>query len=374
MKRYLRPLGMLAGAAARDAIAAGLALPLAGGPQAFSLVEIIERAGSKFERRIVSIHSIAPNPSAAKREREGPVAKQWGGEGAKDFWVQKSHAPLPSRFAGERLTAAVVMGIINATPDSFSDGGAYFDPKRAIAHAEAMIQAGACIVDVGGESTRPGALPVNAEEEIGRVLPVIAGIRATAAAAGAIVSIDTRNARTMQAALEAGAGMINDVSALTHDPGSLSVAAASDVPVVLMHMQGEPASMQQAPAYDDVALDVYDYLEARIAAAEAAGIARVRLIVDPGIGFGKTAAHNLALLNQLSLFHGLGVPLLVGVSRKGFIGRLSANEPAEHRLPGSLAAALVAVGQGTQILRVHDVPETLQALRVAAALDGVPAD
>jgi len=174
----------------------------------------------------------------------------------------------------------------------------------------------------------------------------------------------------MQAALEAGAGMINDVSALTHDPASLSAAAASGVPVVLMHMLGEPGTMQQAPAYDDVVLDVYDYLESRIAAAEAAGIARTRIIADPGIGFGKTIAHNLALLDQLSLFRGLGVPLLIGVSRKGFIARLSAGEPVDHRLAGSLAAALAAVRQGAQILRVHDVPETVQALRIAAAIDG----
>ncbi len=260
------------------------------------------------------------------------------------------------------------MGIVNATPDSFSDGGVFFDPAKAIAHAEAMIRAGAGIVDIGGESTRPGAIPVDPEEEMRRVLPVIAGIREMAAAAGVTISIDARNAATMAAAVEAGAGMINDVSALTHDPESLGVAARSDVPVVLMHMRGEPATMQAAPAYDDVALDVYDYLEGRIAAAEAAGIARSHLVIDPGVGFGKTAAHNLALLDQLSLFHGLGVPVLVGVSRKGFIARLSAGEPADRRLGGSLALGLVAIGQGAQILRVHDVAETLQAVRLMAAL------
>jgi dihydropteroate synthase len=344
MKRYLRPLGILSGAAARDAIAAGLALPLTGG-RAYALVEVIERNGSKIDRRIVPI---TKSPSPAKREREGSIAKQWEGEGSN----------------------AIVMGIVNATPDSFSDAGQHFEPGRAIAHAKAMIESGAGIVDIGGESTRPGAGPVDPEEEIRRVLPIIAGIRAAAAAAGAVISIDTRNARTMQAALAAGVGMINDVSALTHDPASLSIAAASDVPVVLMHMQGEPGTMQQAPAYDDVVLDVYDYLEARIAAAEAAGIARARILVDPGIGFGKTVTHNLALLDQLSLFHGLGVPLLVGVSRKGFIARLSAGEPSGKRLPGSLAAALAATQQGAHIVRVHDVPETIQALRIAVAIDG----
>jgi dihydropteroate synthase len=334
VKRYLRPLGILRGAAARDAIAAGLALPLAGGPLAYALVEVIERTGSKIERRIEPITK-SPSPALQERERLNPI----------------------------------VMGIVNATPDSFSDGGLHFDPDRAIAHAQAMILAGAGIVDIGGESTRPGATPVDPAEEIRRVLPVIAGIRAAATAAGAVISIDTRNARTMQAALEAGAGMINDVSALTHDPASLSIAAATDVPVVLMHMRGEPGTMQQAPAYDDVALDVYDYLESRIAAAEAAGIARARIVIDPGVGFGKSVTHNLALLDQLSLFHGLGVPLLVGVSRKGFIARLSMGEPSDRRLPGSLAAALAAAQQGAHIVRVHDVPETLQALRIAAAID-----
>ena len=328
MKRYIRPLGILSGTAARDAIAAGLAQPLAGGPLAYSLVEIIERHGpGDIRRTIISL----------------------------------------ARETGEGIT---VMGIVNATPDSFSDGGAYLDPAPAIAHAEAMIRAGARIIDIGGESTRPGATPVPADEEIRRVVPVIAGLRAIAEAAGVTISIDTRNAGTMQAAQVAGATMINDVSALTHDPASLGVAAQAAGPVVLMHMRGEPETMQQSPAYDDVVLDVYDELQARIATAQAAGIEPGRIVADPGIGFGKTAAHNLALLDQLSLFHGLGVPLLVGVSRKGFLARLSANEPADRRLGGSLAAGLAAVGQGAQILRVHDVPETMQALRVLAAIHG----
>jgi dihydropteroate synthase len=329
MKRYLRPLGLLSGAAARD----GLALPLAGGPLGFSLVEIIERvAPGDIRRRIVPVQDMA-------------------GE-------------LQPHIAPRSLSGPIVMGIVNATPDSFSDGGAHFDAGSAIAHATAMIQAGAGIVDIGGESTRPSAIPVPVDEEIRRVVPVIAGIRA----AGVTTSIDTRNAQTMQAALDAGATMINDVSALTHDPDSLAVAARATGPVVLMHMQGEPATMQQAAAYDDVVLDVYDELETRIATALAAGIALERIVIDPGIGFGKTVAHNLALLDQLSLFHGLSVPLLVGVSRKGFIARLSADEPVDRRLGGSLAAGLAAVAQGAQIIRVHDVPETLQALRVVTAI------
>jgi dihydropteroate synthase len=260
------------------------------------------------------------------------------------------------------------MGIVNATPDSLSDGGAYFDPATAIAHATALIDAGAGIVDIGGESTRPGAVAVPVDEEIQRILPVIAGIRAAAEAAGVTLSVDTRNARTMQAALDAGATMINDVSALTHDPAALSFVAASGLPVVLMHMRGNPGTMQQAPAYGDVVLDVYDYLEGRIAAAEDAGIARDRIVIDPGIGFGKTVAQNLALIDGLSLFHGLGTPILAGVSRKRFIAHLSADAPPDRRLGGSLAAGLAAVGQGAQILRVHDVAETIQAVRIAAAL------
>jgi dihydropteroate synthase len=363
MKHYCRPLGIISGPAARDAIATGLAEPLTGG-LAYTLVEDIVRDGRRITRIIKPLSREAGEGGASRFGRER--------QGAEDL---RAHAPSPPHFVGSSLSRLAgegpfIMGIVNATPDSFSDGGAYLDPGRAIAHALAMIQAGAAIVDLGGESTRPGAAPVDPDEEIRRVVPVIAGIREAATTAGAMISIDTRNARTMRAALDAGAGMINDVSALTHDPESIAVvAAAADVPVVLMHMLGDPATMQQAPAYDDVALDIYDYLEARIAAAEAAGIARSRIVADPGIGFGKTNAHNLALLNQLSLFHGLGVPLLVGVSRKGFIGRLSAGESADSRLAGSLALGLAAVKQGARILRVHDVAETAQALKLSAALD-----
>jgi dihydropteroate synthase len=339
VKRYLRPLGLLSGAAARETVAGGLALPLAGGPLAFALYEIIERYGVEdIRRRIVSIaDGIEP-------------LDHFTGEG-------------PSAFQ-----ALTVMGIVNATPDSFSNGGDHFDPASAIAHGEAMIKAGAGIVDIGGESTRPGAEPVAVDEEIRRVVPVIAGIRTMAEAVGTTISIDTRNAATMQAAFDAGATMINDVSALTHDPGALAVAAKATGPVVLMHMRGEPRTMQLAPAYDDVALDVYDELEVSISAAEAGGIDRARIVADPGIGFGKTVEHNLALISQFSLFHGLGVPLLIGVSRKGFLAKLSAGEPVGRRLGGSLAAGLAAIGQGAQIVRVHDVPETLQALRVIAAI------
>jgi dihydropteroate synthase len=365
VKRYLRPLGLLSGTAARAAVANGLALPLAGGPLAYTLMEVIERHGAGDIRRTVL--------SLARETGEGVAHRlRWGGEGPLQGYPHPHTAdaagPAHSRFAGEGVS---VMGIVNATPDSFSDGGDHLDPAAAVTHAEAMIRAGVNIVDIGGESTRPGAEPVPVEEEIHRVVPVIAGIRALAEAMGVTISVDTRNARTMQAAFDAGATMINDVSALTHDPDAVAVAAKATGPVVLMHMLGEPRTMQRAAAYDDVVLDVYDALEARIAMATAAGIDKARIIADPGIGFGKTVEHNLALLGRLSLFHGLGVPLLVGVSRKSFIARLSAGEPAGQRLGGSLAAGLVAIGQGAQILRVHDVPQTLQAVRMIAALRDV---
>ena len=259
-----------------------------------------------------------------------------------------------------------VMGVLNVTPDSFSDGGKNFDCGTAIAAAMDLREAGADIIDVGGVSTRPGSSAPSEAEELDRVTPVIAAL----ASAGAIVSVDTRRAAVMAAALEAGAKIINDVSALTADPDSLNVAACCAAPVVLMHMQGTPETMQQAPTYDHVALDIFDYLDGRIDACEAAGIARHRLIVDPGIGFGKTMAHNLQILRDVGLFHALGCPLLIGLSRKYFIARLSTGEAAAARVPGSIAGALHAISQGVQIVRVHDVRETVQALKVWQAIRG----
>jgi dihydropteroate synthase len=224
-----------------------------------------------------------------------------------------------------------------------------------------MASAGAALVDVGGESTRPGAKPVWEGDEIGRVLPVVSAL----AASGVAVSVDTRKAAVMEAALGAGARLINDVSALTFDDRSAGVAAATGCPVVLMHYQGPPETMQQSPSYDrPVLFAVYDWLEERIAAAQAAGIARDKILVDPGLGFGKTVQHNLQLLNGLALLHGLGCPIMLGASRKRMIGALSAEAPADQRLPGSLALALKGADQGVQLLRVHDVRETVQALRV----------
>ncbi|RMD88523.1 MAG: dihydropteroate synthase, partial [Alphaproteobacteria bacterium] len=237
-------------------------------------------------------------------------------------------------------------------------------PEAAVAHARAMIAAGADIIDIGGESTRPGAAPLWAEEEIERILPVISAL----ADASVPLSVDTRHAAVMAAALDAGAAIVNDVSALTHDPGSLELVAARRCPVVLMHARGDPRTMQDNPVYEDVLGEVFAFLESRLRACEAAGIPRQRLIVDPGIGFGKTVRHNLTLINQIAAFHGLGVPLLLGASRKRFIGALAQEARPDHRLGGSLAVALAAVDKGVQILRVHDVAETVQALAVHQGL------
>lgn len=271
----------------------------------------------------------------------------------------------PPVLCGLTLDRPRIMGILNLTPDSFSDGGRLTDPAAAVAAARAMA-ADADILDIGGESTRPGAEPVPVAQEIARTAPVIRAIRA--AGITTPISIDSRNAATARAALEAGADMVNDVSALTHDPEMAALVAEAGVPVCLMHAQGDPRNMQDDPRYGDVVAEVLDWLRARVAAAEAAGIAPARIVIDPGIGFGKTLAHNLTLLRSLSAFQDLGLPLLLGASRKRFIGTISGVERAADRLAGSLAVALHAAGQGVQLLRVHDVAETRQALALWAAL------
>ena len=255
------------------------------------------------------------------------------------------------------------MGILNVTPDSFSDGGRFDGTAAAASSARAMAD-DVSMIDIGGESTRPGATPVSVDEEISRTVPVLEALTELDVAK----SIDTRNAVTARAALAAGAGLVNDVSAMTHDPGMAAAVAESGAPVCLMHAQGDPQTMQDAPLYDDVVLDVYDQLAARVQAAAAAGIPRARILVDPGIGFGKTLEHNLALLRRLSLFHGLGCAVLLGASRKRFIGTIGQAPEAQNRAPGSIAVALHGVTQGVQLLRVHDTAATAQALRLACAL------
>ncbi|MCC1480638.1 dihydropteroate synthase [Roseibaca sp. Y0-43] len=272
----------------------------------------------------------------------------------------------PAPIAGLSLTRPALMGIVNVTPDSFSDGGRFATQDRAVAHAQRLLAEGADILDIGGESTRPGAAEVAVEDEIARTAPVIAGLRA--AGVTAAISIDTRKARVAEAALHAGADIVNDVSALTWDRDMARVVADAGVPICLMHAQGTPQTMQKDPKYKDVRFDVHDWLAAAMDRALAAGIDPARLILDPGIGFGKTVAHNLALLSHLALLHGLGCAILLGASRKRFIGVLGAAEQADARLPGSLAVALQGAAQGAQILRVHDVGETRQALALWRAM------
>jgi dihydropteroate synthase len=260
------------------------------------------------------------------------------------------------------LTRPRVMGILNVTPDSFSDGGRFLDRTRAIAHARAMLADGADLVDVGGESTRPGAAPVGEAEEIDRVIPVIEALVSD----GAIVSVDTMKPAVMRAAIAAGASMVNDVRAL-REPGALEAVAQGGVGVCLMHMRGTPASMQEAPEYVDVVADVRGFLMSRAGACEAAGIARERIAIDPGFGFGKTKAHNLALLARLGDIAALGYPVLAGLSRKSTLGAIT-GRPEEGRVAASVAAALIAVERGASILRVHDVQETVDALKVLHAV------
>ncbi|HEU0310840.1 MAG TPA: dihydropteroate synthase [Sphingomicrobium sp.] len=343
MRTLIRPTGFVDSPFGHD----GKVARLAGGMNWFGLVELIKVEGNqRVSAEIVPVEGVEARFDEA-------MAADWAR-------ITAPRAPLQLGERTVRLDQPQVMGIINATPDSFSDGGAYADAKAAAEAGAVMASQGAAIIDVGGESTRPGASIVWENDEIERVLPVVRQL----AAGGNAVSIDTRKSGVMSAALGAGAGLVNDVSALTWDPESASVLAAAAAPVVLMHHQGDPTTMQDAPRYDDVLVEVYLWLEERIASAEAAGIARDKILVDPGIGFGKTVAHNLELLNGLALLHGLACPIVLGASRKRMIGALSSEAPADQRLPGSIALALKAVEQGAQLVRVHDVPETVQALKV----------
>lgn len=334
MSRYLRPLVQTGPVRPADA------LTLAGGWGWFTHVEVLSRGVAP---KVLPVEACNPAELAPLATARAPIA-------------------------GLSFDRPRVMGILNATPDSFSDGGLHAEAQAAVAAGMAMRAAGADMLDVGGESTRPGAETVPAEDEIARVVPVIEGLRA--AGAGAI-SIDTRKAATAEAAVSAGADLVNDVAALTFDPELAPFCAAKGLPVCVMHAQGDPATMQRDPRYGDVLLDVYDYLADRIAALEAQGIPRENIIADPGIGFGKTLEHNLALLARLSLFHGLGVPVLLGASRKRFIGTLGGAEAGTARAPGSIGVALAALTHGVQMLRVHDAAQTIQAIELwRAAMAG----
>src|SRR5919106_6212395 len=358
-KLYLQPLAVLAGEPARQALGAGFGLPL-GSAEAFLACELWCRGNGALEQKVLPAAELRPWASARGAALERALERHLA--------RLADPAPMPrlSPCAGKGVTGPSIMGVINVTPDSFSDGGRFLDPGAAIAHGERLHDEGADILDVGGESTRPGAAPVPAEEEIRRVVPVVRAL----AGSGRAVSIDTRKAAVMRAALDAGATIINDISALRHDPDSLAVAGASGAPVILMHSRGEPATMQHRPHYERASLDVFDHFEQRIQVWENAGFARSRLLLDPGIGFGKTLDHNLEILHRLHLYRSLGLPLMLGVSRKSFIARICGDLTPTERLPGSLAAALLGLANGVSVLRVHDVAATRQAARLWQAIAG----
>lgn len=269
---------------------------------------------------------------------------------------------LTARGQTLSLSTPQVMGILNVTPDSFSDGGTHNTPAKALEHARKMIAEGATIIDIGGESTRPGAAEVSPEQEAERVIPVVAAI---ARESGVWISVDTSKALVISEAANAGAHILNDIRSFS-EPGALQAAAHSGLPVCVMHMQGEPRTMQQAPHYQNVVREVYTYLEAQVARCVAAGIEKNHIILDPGFGFGKTLAHNYQLLDKLDLFHNLGLPVLAGMSRKSMIGQLM-DIPPDERVAGSVACAVIAAMKGAQIIRVHDVKETVQAMKVVEA-------
>ena len=339
-KTYLRPLGLSYGADAARAMALGRAGRLGGSSFiSFNSAEVITRGGSRVSREVAAYGDLARDAALARIETSRPA------------------------LCGLALDRPKLMGIVNVTPDSFSDGGQTGEAAAAIAHGLRLAAEGAHLLDVGGESTRPGSQGVAVDEEEARVIPVIGDL----ARAGHVVSCDTRKALVMCKAVAAGAAVINDVSALQFDGDSLGTVAELGCPVVLMHAQGDPRTMQLNPSYDDVTLDVYDMLDARIAACAAAGIAHSKIVVDPGIGFGKTFRHNLDLLSQLTMLHGLGVAVLVGLSRKGFIGALTGEKTPAARASGSIGGAVQAALNGAHILRVHDVKPTAAALAVALA-------
>jgi dihydropteroate synthase len=343
MRTLLRPTAFVDSPFGHD----GKVARLAGGLAWFCAVELITVDGHRrASTELVHVEGI-------ESRFDDDMAAQWQA-------LTTSRRPLQLGERTIRLDQPQVMGIVNATPDSFSDGGQFADAADAAEAGAQMAGEGAAIIDVGGESTRPGARSIWEGDEIERVVPVIRQL----AAAGTAVSCDTRKADVMTAAVAAGARMVNDVSALTYDARSAEVAAGLNVPVVLMHHQGDPQTMQDDPRYDDVLVEIYLWLEERIAAAVDAGVRRENILVDPGFGFGKNVGHNLELMNGLALFHSLGCPLVVGASRKRTIGALSGEAPADKRLGGSITLAIKAAEQGAQLIRVHDVFETVQALKV----------
>ncbi|MCB2080503.1 MAG: dihydropteroate synthase [Novosphingobium sp.] len=348
---YIRPIALADSPQSEH----GDAIRLAGSMAYASRFALIVRDGPEVvARERFSVPEIAEALASIPDELAAEGEAQWSA-------LRQVHAPLQCGARTIRLDQPQVLGILNVTPDSFSDGGKFLDdPEAANEHAAAMLEAGAAMIDVGGESTRPGAAAVWEGDELKRVIPAIERLSAM----GAAISADTRRPAVMEAALAAGAHVINDVSALRYDPRSLELAARSDVPVILMHAPGDGDNLHADGQYGNVVLDVFDWLRARRDAAIAAGVAREKIVLDPGIGFGKSVADNLALMNALPLFHALGQPLLVGASRKRMIGALSNEAPAHQRLGGSLVLAAKAMDAGVHLLRVHDVAETVQAVHV----------
>ncbi|KQM66627.1 MULTISPECIES: dihydropteroate synthase [unclassified Sphingomonas] len=329
----------------------GCVARLAGGMLWFAAYEVRDRAGLRITVPVERFEAWTATLPVEKAERARLLHRR----------ITSARPPLALGERVLRFDQPQVMGILNVTPDSFSDGGAHVgDPAGAAAAGVAMAAAGAALIDLGGESTRPGAATVWEGDEIARVVPVAERL----AAAGVAVSVDTRKAAVMEAALAAGAHIVNDVAALAYDPRAPGVVAASGCPVVLMHSPAPAQGPHGGAGYGDPLLDVFDWLEARVEAVVAGGVDRAKIIVDPGIGFGKALSDNLALVNGLALFHGLGCPVLLGASRKRIIGALSNEAPADQRLGGSVALAMAGIERGAQIMRVHDVADTVQAIRV----------
>ncbi len=348
---YIQPIGLVPSPQSVE----GDCIRLAGGLTfAHTFAVLVTESGTVTARHVVTangVQAVLGNlPSALAQEG----AQQWAN-------LQKTHAPLQCGPRTIRLDQPQIMGILNVTPDSFSDGGQFLDdPEVAHSHAAAMLEAGAAIIDIGGESTRPGSAAVWEGDEIKRVVPAIEAV----AAMGAAISVDTRRPAVMEAALAAGAHIINDVSALRYDPRSLELAASAKVPVMLMHAPGDGQDLHADGNYSNVVLDVFDWLRTERDRAVEAGIAPDLIWLDPGIGFGKSLADNLALMNALPLFHALGQPILLGASRKRMIGALSNEAPAHQRLGGSLTLAQTGMATGMQMIRVHDVADTVQARNV----------
>ena len=345
----LVPEGLVAGKTAAAVVLSGEGCWLAGGPTAFTRARLLWRTAEG-----------AAGEASFGLEALRRWADQAGGGSNLDTALERLSATRPEIVSVGHKRPKIV-GVLNVTPDSFSDGGKFDSTDDAIRHGVTMIEEGADLIDIGGESTRPGADPVSPEEQCRRILPVVEGL-----ARRVPVSVDTQSATVMQKSLEAGADIINDVSALSADPHALDVVATADCPVILMHSLRAPKTMQAAPHYRDVRLDITDYLDSRIRACVSGGITREKIIIDPGIGFGQNDEHIALLIRDLAVLHGLGCPLMLGASRKSFIARVDRPGPAAGRLGGSVAAAILGLARGVQFLRVHDIAQTRQAVTIWA--------